>query len=327
MVEFNTQNFRMWSIMGVNPCIWSIAFPEIITKKENVLALTADLARYSGMMRTQSKYPNCFYNFGIAEQNMVGVAAGLAMSGYQIFMTTYAPFMTYRCADQIRHCLGNMNLNVKAIGSAAGLSAGLSGNALLAISDIALMRSIPNMQIFSPADCTEAIKIMLEVSKTDNPAYIRFCGSTNIPIVYTQDYDFQIGKAKVLKEGSKILLAATGFNLVANALKAAKIIEEQTGISVAVTNFHTIKPIDKDYLKTLSNFELIVSIEEHSIIGGLGSAIAEFGIQQKSFPKQIFMGVEEKEHILGKRDFMLKECGLTPEKIADRVIKELENDK
>lgn len=327
MVEFNARNFRMWSIMGVNPCLWSIAFPEIITQKDDVLAMTADLARYSGMSRTQSKFPECFYNLGIAEQNMVGVAAGMAMSGYQIFMTTYAPFMVYRCADQVRHFLGNLNLNIKAIGSAAGLSAGLSGNALLALSDVAFMRSIPNMQIFSPADCTEAIKIMLAASKTNCPTYIRFCGLTNIPMVYNQDYDFKIGKAITLREGKRILLAVTGFNLVSNALKAAELIEKQVGCSVAVVNFHTIKPLDIDFLAEVCDFDLIVSIEEHSIIGGLGSAIAEFGAQQKSFPKQVFVGVADKIYPLGKRDFMLNECGLTVEKIVARVVKELKNDK
>lgn len=326
MVEFNARNFRTWSIMGINPCIWSVAFPEIIADDPDALAMTADLARYSGMVRTQSKFPDRFYNFGIAEQNMVGTAAGMAMSGYHVFMTTYAPFITYRCADQIRHLLGNLNLNIKAIGSAAGLSAGLSGNALLALGDMAFMRSIPNMQVFSPADCVEAVKIMLAVSKMNLPTYIRFCGATNIPAVYQQDYDFKIGKAVVLRRGAKILLAGTGLNIVANALKAAELIEEKTGISVEVANFHTIKPIDTDYLEQIRDFDLIVSIEEHSVIGGLGSAIAEFGIKRKCFPRQVFIGVEDKLYTLGKRDFMLDQCGLTAEKIADRIIKEIKND-
>ena len=157
MVDFNPRNFRMWSMMGLNPCIWSIAFPEVIAQHAETVALTADLARYSGMMRTWNANPDRFYNVGIAEQNMVGIAAGLAMCGQQVFMTTYAPFMTYRCADQLRHLVGNHNLDIKAIGSAAGLSAGLSGSSLLAVSDIAFARSIPNMTVLSPADCTEAM--------------------------------------------------------------------------------------------------------------------------------------------------------------------------
>lgn len=327
MIEFNNRNFRSWSIMGINPCIWSVAFADILERRDDVVALTADLARYSGMVRTQKKYPEAFYNVGIAEQNMVGIGAGLALSGYDVYMTTYAPFMSYRCADQIRHLAGNLNLKLKAIGSAAGLSAGLSGNSLLAISDIAFMRSIPNMVVLSPADCTEAVKMILAIAEHNGPVYMRFCGTVALPQVYEEDYEFKLGKAVELSKGDKIALLATGTDLVVEAKKTAEILKKRLGIEVTVANIHTIKPLDGDYLEGLvAAHELLVTIEEHNVIGGLGSAVAEFGATLKSFPQQLFIGINDCNYVLGSRKFMLEQCGLTADKMAEKICKAYNGD-
>ncbi len=324
MVDFNPRNYRMWSMMGINPSIWSVAFPEVRAKHPEVVALTADLGRYSGMMRTWNANPDRFYNIGIAEQNMVGIASGLAMCGHQVFMTTYAPFMSYRCADQMRHLVGNHSLNIKAIGSAAGLSGGLSGSSLLALGDIAMMRSVPNMIVLSPADCTEAIKMVLACSETDKPVYMRFCGAVNIPAVYKSDYEFKIGKAYELKSGERILIAATGTTLVAEALKAATVIEERMGFSPAVVNFPTIKPLDTDYLESVAGrFERIYTVEEHSVIGGFGSAVCEFAATRNGFPPVHVLGVPDKVPALGHRPYMLEKCGLTVNGIADIIAYEV----
>ena len=310
-------------MMGINPCIWSVAFPEVIAQHTETIALTADLARYSGMMRTWNTNPDRFINVGIAEQNMVGIAGGLAMSGQQVFMTTYAPFMTYRCADQMRHLVGNHCLNIKAIGSAAGLSGGLSGSSLLALGDIALMRSVPNMIVLSPADCTEAIKMVLACAETDKPVYIRFCGAINIPVVYKSNYEFKIGKAYELKTGERIFIAATGTTIVAEVLKAAVMIEERMGFSPAVVNFPTIKPLDTDYLEEVAGrFERIYTVEEHSVIGGFGSAVCEFAAAHKGFPPVRVLGVPDKVPALGHRPYMLEQCGLTATGIAETIIQE-----
>ena len=321
MIEYNRRNARMWSLMGINPAIWSIGFADIIKDRNDIALLTADLARYSGLMRTFTSRPEMCYNFGIAEQNMVGAGAGMAMEGLQVWMTTYAPFMTLRCADQIRHLMGNLNLNMKAIGLAAGLSAGLSGSSLLAINDIALTRSIPNMVVLSPADTFEAVKMMEAMSKTQSPCYMRFCGAVNLPIVYTSDYSFEIGKAIKLKSGDKIAIISTGTNIVSESLKAASLIEMSIGIIPSVINMHTIKPIDTEVLEVLiDRHELIVTVEEHNIIGGLGSAVAEYLATKDCAVKQIFIGIEDKNYTMGKRPFMIEQAGLTAEKIAERII-------
>lgn len=324
MIEFNNRNFRSWSLMGINPSVWSVGFAEVAAEKSDIAVFTADLARYSGLERTFKNYPDRCYNVGIAEQNMVSIAAGMAMEGTQTWMTTYAPFMTLRCADQFRHLMGNLNLNMKAIGSAAGLSAGLSGSSLLAINDIALARSIPNMVVMTPADCTEAIKMVLAMAESSAPTYMRFCGAVRLPIVYQKDYDFEIGKAVFLNEGKKVALVACGTTVVSETLKAAEILNERSGFAPTVVNMHTVKPIDSECIKELaSTHEMIVTVEEHNIIGGLGSAVSEVLSKNGCGVRQVFIGIEDKNYIMGSRTFMLEQSGLTSEKIADKVIRQL----
>lgn len=319
MIEYNNKNARLWSIMGINPAIWSVGFADTIQQDNSVIVLTADLKRYSGLQRTFEKFPARCFNVGIAEQNMVGIGAGMSMSGHKVYMTTYAPFMTLRCADQIRHLMGNLNLNMKAIGSAAGLSAGLSGPSLLAINDIALMRSIPNMTVLSPADCMEAIKMMEAIREYDGPVYIRFCGATRIPIVYHEDYSFTIGKGITLRKGKDIAIIATGTDLVANAIKTADLLKEDK-IEAEVINVHTIKPLDTELVDSIAKrHKLIVTIEEHNIIGGLGSTIAERLTSIGYNGKQIFLGINDKNYISGNRPFMLEQARLTHRLIAQDI--------
>lgn len=321
MIEYNKKNARSWSIMGINPSVWSVGFPEVLEKDlENTYLLTADLGRYSGLTRVASAHPEIFYNIGIAEQNMVGIAGGLALHGKRVFMTTYAPFMTLRCADQMRHFMGNLNLPIVAVGSASGMSARNSGDALTCINDIALMRTVQNVVVLSPADCTEAVKMMEAIPDLNAPVYMRFCGATNIPIVYADDYDFEIGKAVTLKNGEKTAIIATGTNLVSDSLKAAKLLEEKLDFSPTVIDMHTIKPIDSERIRELAQtHELIVTVEEHSIIGGLGGAVAEVlaGIRHGS--RQLFLGAADKTYKAGSRAFCLEQCGLTAEKIAEAI--------
>ncbi len=322
MIEYNKRNMRSWSIMGINPSVWSVGFEQVIGNRDDVAVITADLSRFSGLERLTAKYPESFYNVGIAEQNMIGIAAGMAMEGVQTYVTTYAPFVTFRCADQVRHLMGNMNLDIKAIGSSAGLTSGWSGTALLAINDIAFMRSIPNMTVVSPADCTEAVKMMQAISKIKGPAYMRLCGTTAIPQVYTEDYSFEIGKAICLQEGKKVALIATGVTMVAEAMKAAKQLEEKTGISPTIINMHTIKPIDSKCINSLAEtHDLVVTIEEHNILGGLGSAVAEvLSGNSKKAVRQLMIGIPDQNCLMGSRQYMLKQVGLLADDICNKVI-------
>ena len=310
--------------MGINPAIWSVAFSEVGEERDDTVVLTADLERYSGLQRTFQKWPERCFNVGIAEQNMVGIGAGLAMEGKQVWMTTYAPFMTFRCADHVRHLMGNLKLNMKAIGSAAGFSAGFSGASLLAVNDIALTRSIPNMVVLSPADTMEAVKMVIAMSKTDAPCYMRFCGTVNLPIVYTEDYEFEIGKGVELVSGEGIAIIATGTTIVSEALKTGKMIAAKEGFQPTIIDMHTIKPLDTQLIERLmERHDTIITLEEHSIIGGLGSAIAEF-VTKKGWGGSLkMMGIEDKNYEMGTRNFMLDQAGLKAEKIVNRYYSEL----
>lgn len=322
MIGYNKANFRFWSIMGINPSIWSVGFNEIISNKQDVAVFTADLERYSGLQRIFSNYPDKCFNLGIAEQNMVGVAAGMAMEGVQAYMTTYAPFISFRCADHIRHFMGDLHLDMKAIGSAAGLSAGLSGLSLLALSDIAFLRSIPGLIILSPADCTEAVKMMEAISEIKDPVYMRFCGAAKIPMVYKEDYGFSIGKGIVLNNGEGTAIIATGTNIVYNACKAAENVEAMIGKKVTVINMHTIKPLDYGLLdEVIKTHRHIVTVEEHFINGGLGSAVAEYVAAAGVKCRVHYMGIDTVNMQMGCREFMLNQFKLNSGGITDTILK------
>ena len=282
-MNVTSANIRKWSMLGQRGAIFGAAFPELGESVDNLKLVTADLSLLSGMDRFIQKYPEKFLNVGIAEQNMIGISAGLAMSGYNVFATTYASFIAVRSLEFVRQHLSYLGCNVKIIGSSAGVVAAKSGVSHWATEDIAFTRVLPNMQVFSPADSLEAIKIIEYAAKTEGPMYIRLSGGLNCPIVYKEDYDFIPGKltflgSQALDESKrpvkKVSIIATGLE-VNFALEAAEMLAKD-GINAEVVNIHTIKPIDRELiLKTAEKTGLVVTVEEHSIYGGLGSAVAE----------------------------------------------------
>lgn len=323
MIEYKKSNIKLWSRLG--SCgAFGFAANELAQTNDKVLMVTSDLCFYSGLDRFKSQYPNKLFNVGIAEQNMVGVASGLANEGFIPFATTYATFASARCADQVRVNMGYMNLNVKLVGLTAGLSVGILGPTHISIEDMAIIRSIPNVIILSPADCAETIKATIAASKIDAPVYLRLSGPMNNPIVYTDDYDFEIGKAITLLEGKDISIIATG-TMVYNSLKAAEILKEKYSICASVINMHTIKPLDKNAVDMACESNLIVTVEEHSKIGGLGSAISEYLSEKTNKPPQLILGLSDEYKHAGSYDYLIQQYGLTPEKIAENIFKKYKN--
>lgn len=323
MIEYKKSNIKLWSRLG--SCgAFGFAANELAQTNDKVLMVTSDLCFYSGLDRFKSQYPNKLFNVGIAEQNMVGVASGLANEGFIPFATTYATFASARCADQVRVNMGYMNLNVKLVGLTAGLSVGILGPTHISIEDIAIMRSIPNVIILSPADCAETIKATIAASKIDAPVYLRLSGPMNNPIVYTDDYDFEIGKAITLLEGKDISIISTG-TMVYNSLKAAKILKEKYSICASVINMHTIKPLDKNAVDMACKSNLIVTVEEHSKIGGLGSAVSEYLSEKTNKPPQLILGLSDEYKHAGSYDYLIQQYGLTPEKIAENILQKYKN--
>jgi len=316
MIDF--KNARMWSLLGPNGA-FGIAMQEIGEIDLSAAVLTADLRFYSGLNRFAEQFPDRFFNMGIAEENMLGVAAGMAKEGMHPFVTTYATFASLRCADQLKVNMGYMKLPVKLVGLGAGFSAGILGSTHIAVEDVALIRAIPNVDIISPADCAEVIKATLAVAVSGRPAYLRLTGGQGMPPVYKADYDFQIGKAVKLREGTDVAIIATG-SMVYNSLKAAELLSA-LGISASVVNMHTIRPLDISAVKEACKAKLIVTAEEHSVVGGLGSAVAEYLAPEKKRPPHLILGAAGHYPPAGSYKYMLEHYGLTPEGLADSIAK------
>ena len=275
----------------------------------------------SGLDRVMEQYPKRFVNVGIAEQNLIGVAAGLAFDGNVAVATTFATFLTMRCFEQIRHNLGYQRANVKLLGGAAGFAIGMFGNTHYAYEDVALMREVPNMTVIAPADATEAYCAMYKAMELDGPVYIRLSDGVNCRVVYNEPYEYVIGEAVCLREGAGVAIIAAG-GMVSDALEAAGKLEA-CGIRPEVVDMHTIKPLDKSALEKYSGWDMVVTVEEHSIVGGLGSAVAEYYATLPERPRQVFIGVEDRFSAPGDQAYVKKINGLDGDQIAERIRKEL----
>lgn len=316
-MDISRINIRTWSMLGERRT-FGAGLAELAKNMDKLFVMTGDLKSSSGLDRFASMYPERFLSIGIAEQNMIGIASGLASDGFVPFVTSFSPFITGRCYDQIRMNLGYMHHNVKLVGLAAGVGIGIQGNSHYGLDDLSIMRAIPGMTIISPADCTEVVKAIEASYNFDGPIYLRLVGEQNTPIVYKSDYDFQIGKSITLMKGEDITIFAAG-SMVAQSLKVATQLIE-AGISVTVINMHTVKPLDNDALDdAFMHSKLIVSIEESSVIGGLGSAIAEYSASRRNKVPHIIIGIKDFYPTAGSYQYMLKQCGLDTESIFNRI--------
>lgn len=322
MIEITSRNTRIWSKLGPSGAL-GIAALELAGENPDALMLTADLSFFSGLERFKEQYPDRLYNFGIAEQNMMGAAGGLAKEGFLPFVNTYASFAASRCLDQVRVNMSYMKLPIKLVGLTAGFGAGILGATHMSIEDVAVMRSLPNITILSPADCTEIIKSILAAAKSKEPTYIRLTGPVNTPIIYKEEYKFEIGKAVELAKGEEVCLIGSG-SVISEALRASEILEEK-GISCSVINMHTIKPLDTSVLdRVISNHRLIVTVEEHSIFGGLGGAVAEYMAQKSKRSELEMIGIEDFFPRAGDYQYQLEQSGLKGCQISERVLKRLD---
>lgn len=317
MFEINRMSARTCSMLGQRGSIFGLAVLDAAKEDEKFVLLTADLATLSGMDRYCKMYPDQFINVGIAEQNMLGIAAGMAAEGYHPVVTTYATFVTMRSCEQIRHYLGYMNQKVVVIGSGAGLSQGFAGNTHYTIEDISMMRAIPNLQILSPADAASAVKLFEASLKSNRPVYIRLTGNLNCPMTYTSEYPFQIGKSNRLREGNDVTIFACG-TMVATAMKAAKSLAEN-GIEACVIDMYSIKPLDKEAILAAKATQLLVTIEEHSKMGGLGAAVAEIVAEESGYPRLIRLGIADVFDLACDYEGLLEKNRLTTLQIVEDI--------
>lgn len=282
---------------------------------ERIVVLDADLSKSTKTEVFKKAYPERFFNAGIAEANMMCVAAGLAACGKIAFASTFAMFAAGRAFEQVRNSIGYTNLNVKIGATHAGISVGEDGASHQCLEDIALMRSIPNMVIINPADDIEARLAVKAAIDHDGPVYMRF-GRLAVEDINGADYKFELGKGVQLADGNDVTIIATGL-MVEKALEAKEILKKD-GISARVINIHTIKPIDKDIIiKAAKETGAIVTVEEHSIYGGLGSAVSEVVCENAPCTVKI-MGTD-KFGRSGKPAELFELYGLTPQKIAENA--------
>ena len=294
------------------------ALVELGAKKENLIVLDADLAGATNTGKFKKAYPDRFYDVGIAEQNLIGVATGLTATGKLVFASSFAMFAAGRAYEQVRNAVGYTHMNVKIGATHAGLSVGEDGATHQCCEDIALMRTIPGMTIISPADCTEAKAAVFAAADYEGPVYLRF-GRLAVPQIFDDDYQFEIGKGVQLTQGNDVAIIATGL-MVGMALEAAETLKNE-GIQARVINIHTIKPLDEDIiLKAAQETGAVVTAEEHSIIGGLGGAVSELLSEKYPVPV-VKLGVNDTFGKSGPALEVLKAFGLSPEGIIEKAKK------
>ncbi len=317
MAKIDRISSRTYSRLGQRGAIFGMAACETAKDNSNFILLTADLAQLSGMDRYAKMFPEQFVNVGIAEQNMLGMAGGLAAEGFLVCASTYATFITMRSCEQLRHYFGYMKLPGVIIGSGAGLCQGFAGNTHYTIEDISMVRAIPNISILSPADAGSAVRLFEEALKTRCAVYMRLTGNLNCPIVYRDDASFKFGGSNKVKEGEDVTIFATG-TMVSHALKAAELLDGKS-ISTSVIDMYSLKPVDKDVILSSIGSKLLVSIEEHNVCGGLGSIVSEVLSSRGNTPRLLRLGIDDVFNQAGSYANLLSQNRLQPDQIADDI--------
>lgn len=294
------------------------AIHDLAESGRDFVAVTADLGRSAGFDRISRQFPDLCVNVGIAEQNLIGVSGGLAKDGTPVFATTFASFASARCTDQVRILMGYSGLNIKLVGMDGGLVQAQSGSTHYGFGDLAIMRSIPDITILSPADGLETYWATVAALEHQGPVYLRLTGGQTLPLIHKNvDYTFAVGKAIKVREGTDIAFIGCG-SILANALEAAALLEAQ-GLSSTVIDMHTLRPLDRQALDGVASHRLIVTVEEHTTHGGLGAAVAEYLAPSERRPPHLLMGVDDFFPKAGDYDYMIRQCGLTPQDIQLRV--------
>ena len=297
------------------------ALLKLCGEDSRVVVLDADVAKSTRTIWIKEQYPDSFIDMGISEQDMIGTAAGLAMTGMIPFASTYSAFLTGRAYDQIRSAVCHDNLNVKMGGAHAGFSVGTDGSVHQSLEDIALMRVLPNMTVVVPCDALQVEKAVYAVKDIDGPCFIRF-GREAVPVLTDESTVFELGKVRVIKNGHDIAVIANGI-MVSEAIKAEETLAAK-GISVLLADMHTVKPIDREFLLEAAKITgAVVTAEEHQKAGGLGSAVAEFLGENHPVPV-LPVGADDIFGESGMPEELMAKYGLTAEKIVSAALRALE---
>lgn len=287
---------------------------KLIVEHDNLFVLDADLTKSTKTIEAKNARPEHHFNMGIAEGNMMAVAAGMAASNKVVYASSFAMFAAGRAFEQIRNSICYPNLNVKVCATHAGISVGEDGASHQCIEDLALMRSIPNMKVFQPCDAKQTEEIIKAVYSIEGPCYVRL-GRLGVEDVYDENYKFEFGKGNVLKKGSKVAIIASGL-MVQESLKAYDLLDNKP----TIIDIPTIKPIDKELIiETAKTHDVIVTVEEHNIYGGLGSAVSEVLAPEGIACRQYMLGMQDVFGRSGKPKDLLDYYGLDAKHIAEKI--------
>ncbi len=318
-LQINESSTSTWSKLGPR-ATYGLAMLDLVERSPNIIVATADLGNSSGLERLRKLHPQRLIDVGIAEQNLIGVASGIAKEGFTVYASSFAPFITMRASEQLRMNLGYMELDVKAVGIGSGLSMNFLGNSHFGLEDLSVVRAIPNIQIVSPADCTEVVKVINATAISGRPTYIRLTGAPGIRNINQSDYSFEIGKNIEYFEGFDLTFLATG-SMVGPAIEAAEILCKK-GIKTGVVNCHTLRPFDSTHLGDLvQRTAAIITIEEHFTSGGLGTQVLEALNEMGSNFTVYRMGIPHKYDQSGSYEFLLNYYGLTSAMILEKTLK------
>ena len=321
-MEINEKNIKLWSALG-SRAVFGLAMFEEAKKRNDLMMLTCDVSTSAGLDRYRKKYPEKYIDLGISEQNLIGVASGLSHEGYEVFTTTFSPFQTLRCCEQIKVNMGYMKNKIVMVGLASGLCLGTLGFTHCSIEDIGSIRSIPNIDIISPADCLETIKAVEASFAHNNSLYIRLTGSSNNGIVNNEDYDYKIGKSIEIENFGKDFVIISCGSILKNCLDVVRNLNKKN-INGSLINMHTIKPIDKNKIVELSKqYKNIFTFEEHNIYGGLGSAVAEVLSNISTDCILHINGVRDEYIKGGSYKYLLEKYNLSVEKIEKKIKNQL----
>lgn len=320
MIDFSAQNIMQWSRLGMRKA-YGILLNELANDHENIVSIAADVVDSANLYDFAEQHPERCINSGISEQNMVAMAAGLAREGANVFITSFAPFVSLRVYEAIRTLVCYMNLNVKIVALSSGFSLGVQGATHYALEDIAIMRSIPNLLVLSPADTTEMAKAMEYLTTYDGPAYLRLTGIPGSAVIYKTDYKYSGKCFDIMRDGTDVGIFATG-TLVNESIRAARFISKN-GIKVGVMNLSVLNPVNNpEIVNECQKYKLILTVEEHNIIGGIGSIVSEALAGTEKHPRLIRLGTQGSNQTAGNYAYMMEKNGLAARAIAERIMQE-----
>ena len=296
------KKIKQYSTIGQR-AVFGLSINELAKDLSNLAVVTADVSTSAGLDRFKKNYPEKYFDVGIAEQSLVGISAGLSYEGYDVISTTFAPFQTLRCLEQIKLNSGYMNLKIVYVGLASGICLGNLGFSHCSIEEIGALRSIPNLNIFSPCDTTSVYSSLKLALESKNSSYIRLTGDTNLKLIYHEEEKFILGGFKEILKGKDILILSSGA-IIKEAYQAAVELKEH-GMECSLIDMYCLKPINEEALyKTLSNYQIILTLEEHNILGGLASIVSEIIAKNNINCKFIPLGINDKYEKSGSYEYL-----------------------